>query len=359
VGRFDLTGRATFMGIERLEQTTFLVTCAGGWEQRAREEVRRAVPGATARALFMRGNLLVTCEEDYATALQAFDQAQSECLGRVIPLHVRCDIGKGREHLETLAEASDPLPGPSPEATFKAVCERRGAHEWTSRDAEIGVGSRVGERTGAPVDFDNPEQWVRIEVFQDIAFLGYCWADELLHKEITRMRKWAPGTRPINRAELKLREILDRFELTLPAEGRALDIGAAPGGWTQVLSEHMAEVVAVDPGALDERVLALPKVTHLPVRSEALLENPDLGAFAVVTNDMNMDPDKSAQILCDLAPLVAPGGLAIMTVKFVTRHRHELIQAAIDVLESCYEILRVGRVPHNAKETTLLARRRP
>ncbi len=346
------------MDIEQLAKTTFLVSCAAGWEQKAKDELRGPLHGPQVRALFLRGNLLLTCDDDQATALELLANLTTECVGHITPLHVRCAIGKGCEHLETLACASDLLPGPSAGAPFRAVCNRRGDHEWTSQQAAMAVGVRVAERTGAPVSLEAPEQVVMVEVFQDFAFLGVAWNDELVRKEITRMRKYAPGTRPLNRAELKLREIITQFELALPPAGRALDIGAAPGGWTKVLAEHVAEVVAVDPAVLDATVVALPNVRHLPLRSERLDEVGDLGLFDVVTDDMNMDPDASARVLCELAPLVRPGGTAVMTVKFVTRHRRELVQAALDVLAACYEEPRVGRVPHNAMETTVVTTRR-
>jgi tRNA acetyltransferase TAN1 len=346
------------MGIERFETTTFLVTCAAGWEAKAKEEVRRAIPDAHARSLFLRGTLLVTCETPQEVAVAALAEAETQTVGRIFPLHVRCDVGKGPEHLETLALASDLLPGPDPAFTFWAECERRGAHEWTSQQVAILVGDRVGDRTGSPGEFGTPDQVVTIQVFQDIAFLGVGWADEFLRKEITRMRKYAPGQRPLNRAEPKLREILSGFGIELSPEARALDVGSSPGGWAKVLAERCAEVVAVDPGELDPRVLALPNVVHLRERSEALIGRAELGMFDIITNDMNMDPGLSAGILCELAPLVVPSGVCVMTVKFVTRHRRELVQAALDVLEECYADPRVGRVAHNAHETTIVATRR-
>lgn len=346
------------MSIERLEHTTFLVTCGGGWESQAREEVQRLLPDCHARSLFMRGNVLATCALPQAEALELLAAAETEFIGRVIPLQVRCDIGKGPEYLQTLCEASDLLPGPDPQFTFKVKCERRGLHAWTSGQAARAVGLRLGDRTGAPADLEHPAQVVRVEVFQDLAFLGVCGAQSLLHKGIAKMRIWEPSTRPLNRAELKLREILQHHELTLPAEGRALDIGAAPGGWTKVLAEHMAQVVAVDPGELDPQVTQLPNVVHLRMRSEALLTLEDMGQFDVVTNDMNLHPAISAQILCDLVPLLRPSATAVLTVKFVNRHRRELVQEALDVLDAHFEGFRIGRVAHNAKETTIVARRK-
>ena len=199
-------------------------------------------------------------------------ERETAVVGHVIPLQVRCDIGPGWEALRAVAEASDLLTGPSPEGTFKVRCSRRGHHEWTCQDLELAVAERVSERTGANVNMREPEQLVRVEVFQGVAWLGAMWADDLLTKKITRMRVHAPGERPLNRAETKLREILARFEISLPADARALDIGASPGGWTKVLAEHATEVVAVDPGMLDPSVTALPNVRHLVMRSERLGE---------------------------------------------------------------------------------------
>lgn len=49
----------------------------------------------------------------------------------------------------------------------------------------------------------------------------------------------------------------------------ALDIGASPGGWTAFLAEKFDKVIAVDPGALDETVLARPNVTHIKSRLDS------------------------------------------------------------------------------------------
>ncbi|HUS81366.1 MAG TPA: FtsJ-like methyltransferase family protein, partial [Armatimonadota bacterium] len=158
-------------------------------------------------------------------------------------------------------------------------------------------------------------------------------------------------------AEHKLREILKEFGLQLPVEGRALDLGAAPGGWTRVLAEAMAEVVAVDPAELDERVAGMANVTHLRCHTNEL--DPEaLGSFDVLTDDMNLDPAQSAELMCAVAPLLVQGGLAVMTVKFVTRRRGEHVSEAVAILQRTYDDIRVRRMPHNAKETSVVMRRR-
>ena len=48
-----------------------------------------------------------------------------------------------------------------------------------------------------------------------------------------------------SRAYLKLQELNDRLKLLRPGL-RALELGSAPGSWTQVLAEHRIETLAVD-----------------------------------------------------------------------------------------------------------------
>lgn len=66
--------------------------------------------------------------------------------------------------------------------------------------------------------------------------------------------------RPPSRAYLKLWEAFTRLGVR-PAPGeRCLDLGASPGGWTWVLAELGARVIAVDKAALDPRIASRPEV---------------------------------------------------------------------------------------------------
>ena len=82
---------------------------------------------------------------------------------------------------------------------------------------------------------------------------------------IPRMRM--PGGAP-SRSTLKLAEAFVTFlgerELEMLRAGmRAVDLGAAPGGWTWQLARRGLRVVAVDNGPLKGDVLGDPLVTHL------------------------------------------------------------------------------------------------
>jgi 23S rRNA C2498 (ribose-2'-O)-methylase RlmM len=156
-----------------------------------------------------------------------------------------------------------------------------------------------------------------------------------------------------------MREGLQAFGIELAPGARVLDLGAAPGGWALVLAELAEEGVAVDPGDLDPTAAAHPKIRHLRCRAEELLGRADLGCpFDLLTCDMNCEPSEVAAMLCRLAPVLKPGAPAMMTVKYVTRRRRQHERAAQSILSAEYEEIRIRRLPHNARETTVAMRRR-
>ncbi len=152
---------------------------------------------------------------------------------------------------------------------------------------------------------------------------------------------------------------MEEFEIEVPADAWALDLGSSPGGWVLVLAERAAHVVAVDPAELDESVTALPNVEHLRVRAEEILDRPEfVGRFDLLTCDMNIDPAEAAEILVRLAPALKSRAVAIMTVKYMTHRRREHEEEAEEVLKQAYDGIRFKRLPHNAKETTAFMRKR-
>jgi 23S rRNA C2498 (ribose-2'-O)-methylase RlmM len=79
-----------------------------------------------------------------------------------------------------------------------------------------------------------------------------------------------PSIVPLSRAYYKLDEIWKCYLSNLVSStwewgGIAMDLGACPGGWTQVLVHEMGfqNVLSVDPGILSDRVLNLSQVTHI------------------------------------------------------------------------------------------------
>ncbi len=67
---------------------------------------------------------------------------------------------------------------------------------------------------------------------------------------------------PPNRAYLKLWDAFTRLGIRPQPGELCLDLGASPGGWSWVLHETGASVVAVDKAPLDPRIAALPRLAY-------------------------------------------------------------------------------------------------
>ena len=335
----------------------FVVTTAPGFEGDARRELRRLLPGAEAANLPMRGNVRLSSPLGREETLAILRDAETRTIAAIVPVDALVRLTKEPASLDALLAA---LPWGELLArgqTFVVRCKRRGEHEWDSRDLQRRLGLFLEQTTGAVAQLvGDVAREVAVEVYQGIAYLGVFDPAARVQKPLRCKRKYPPGCRPLNRAELKLREALDAFEIEPAAAWRVLDIGAAPGGWTKVLAGMVAEVIAVDPAELDPAVAALPNVRHLRCRAEAL-DPAAIGSLDLLVNDMNMDGTESAGIMCSLAPLLPAGRPAIMTVKFPSGRWRRLLQDAAEKLAPCYEVAQTKHLPHNRSETTLLLRR--
>lgn len=170
----------------------------------------------------------------------------------------------------------------------------------------------------------------------------------------------------ISRAEFKLLEALEVFDLRLPASGMAVDLGAAPGGWTRVLLEHGLDVTAVDPADLDRRLKGHPRLRHVRMTAERFREHAP--ACTVVVNDMRMSAEPSANLMASYAYRIemsarrqgandANAGLGIMTLKLpergiTSRAMLDLIDRCLDILMGAFGRVRARQLFHNRSEVT-------
>jgi len=342
------------------QTTTLVITCASGREGDARRELRDALGEVDARPLFLKGNLIARTPLAEEEAVQRLRDAHTRLIARVVPVQAEIAISQDAESLERLARAALELGRVPRGATFIVRCRRRGDHQFQSRDVQRAVGMALEQQAGGVPEFKaEPEYMVSVEIFQDRAYIGINRAQLLVHKELDEReaRKYPPGERPLNRAQLKLREALAAFEIELRPGMRALDLGAAPGGWTAVLADAGCSVVAVDKGELDAQVAQRPEVQHLRMSAQDALSR-DLGEFDIIVNDMNLDPAESADIMCAFAERLRPGSAALMTIKYVTSARRRHDREAGERLSRCYEDIRIRHLPHNRLEATAAMRRR-
>ena len=161
----------------------------------------------------------------------------------------------------------------------------------------------------------------------------------------------------ISRSEFKLEEIIRTNLVELPTSGTALDLGAAPGGWTRILLNRGLQVWAVDSGALDSRLEGAPGLTYIPTLAGPFLAE-NTQQFDLVVNDMRMEPGLSASIMNSTARFVPAGGLAVMSLKLPPGSPLQVIDSTVATLRRNWETVALRQLFHNRHEVTAILRRR-
>lgn len=239
---------------------------------------------------------------------------------------------------------------------------------YTAKDLEVFIGTYITNMGGVPTFSDrqiiNEDNVNVFSVFinGNTYYLGNSLSSQNLNFSCDEYRISSHrGKREISRAENKLTEALAKYKIDLGKNGgRALDIGAAPGGWTNVLLQHGFFVDAVDPGDLNPALLSNPKVRHYKCKIETIAQAEEFAKehkYDIIVNDMNIEPEKTAQIMNILTPCLKENGLSIVTIK-LPGNPEKGISEAISVLSEKFNILKVNNLFHNRQEVTTLIQKK-
>lgn len=159
----------------------------------------------------------------------------------------------------------------------------------------------------------------------------------------------------ISRAEFKLEELFRTGSVVLPDTGKALDLGASPGGWSRILLDRGFEVWAVDPADLDRRLDGRDGLHHIQTTAGPFLaENRE--RFNLVVNDMRMTPGLSASIMNSVAGHMEPDSLGIMSLKLQPTDPLRVIDDTVRVLRRSWELIHARQLHHNRNEITVVVR---
>ena len=340
-----------------------LMSCDPEFEAQALQELRELRPAMPSPEWVADG--IALCEtglEFGAFAALAAEHAPI-FIRHIAPVQREVELQGTPEDLKTLADAAQSLSSLlTPRETFAVQArflheEARPYRKFTVNET---ISTRLQAETGVAMECKTPIQVISVACTQSRGYVG-------ISRTAQNRSAWPGGEHrfkreegQISRAEFKLLEALDVFGLTLPSGGKALDMGAAPGGWTRVLRQQGMRVVAVDPADMDVSFRRDPNVTHVAKTIEAFL--PTLKTrFDTLVNDMRMDADASVEMMLKASRSLVPGGLAIMTLKLVrsTETRHnvlEEVRQALERLQREYHILGARQLYHNRSEVTVSLR---
>lgn len=244
---------------------------------------------------------------------------------------------------------------------FSVQCRiLNGSAGYSAKDIEVFVGTYFDRSGGIPLfsdtdiineDFDV----ISVFIYGSVFYIGFSPVSENLNSHGDEYRILSRSGREISRAENKLKEAIAKFKIEIRGEGYALDIGASPGGWTKVLADYGFNVYAVDPGSLKECLYEHPNITHIKDR----IENVKLDKqFEIIVNDMNIDPADTSEIMVGLAPMLANGGLAVVTLKLPFSDVDRSIGESTEILSQKYDIISIKNLTHNRSEVTALIRKK-
>lgn len=275
-------------------------------------------------------------------------------LRHACPAQAAVRLTGGEKDLEALEAACRPLlpalrPGMPFSVQTRLVGDARPAYARFDVNQRL---SALALETGAPLDVRQPRQVLSVVLCADTGWLGVSPVGENYSAWAGGCRRFLREKDQVSRAEFKLLEALETFDVRLPASGTALDLGAAPGGWTRVLRGRGLSVVAVDPAGLDARVARDPGVTHVRTTAQAYFRAP--APCDIMVNDMKMDACQSAALMAEGTHCLSAGGVAVLTLKLPERPGEwpGRIRRARAVLSAAYRVEGMRQLFHNRNEAT-------
>lgn len=128
-----------------------------------------------------------------------------------------------------------------------------------------------------------PEKRIKFPVTKKFNFKYYIWTtlEDVVIYSLAPLKNYPAGWHefeedkdyPPNRAYLKLWEVFATQDLKINPGDCAIEIGAAPGGWSWVLSQYFNKVYTFDRADLDSKVKKIKNITHH--MGDAFKINPD------------------------------------------------------------------------------------
>jgi 23S rRNA (cytidine2498-2'-O)-methyltransferase len=202
----------------------------------------------------------------------------------------------------------------------------------------------------------SPQWIISLTLADGEVYYGLAPASENLSDWTGGMVHFRKSPEDVSRSMFKLLEAIERWHLELAPGSAALDLGAAPGGWTAVLLDHGLKVTAVDTGELDSRLSDHPRLTFYRQNVKDL-HLPPGNQFQWITCDMSWNPFFTVRAVNALIPHLQAGGETILTVKLMGRRPRQTIRQVIDSLDPRLSVMHALHLFHNRREITLHLRR--
>jgi hypothetical protein len=286
----------------------------------------------------------------------------------IFPLKTKKTIAKGR-YLDGIMSAVTSLKIDKKKG-FKLECvDVNSRNGYSAKDIEVRTGLFM-ERKGYNIDIVNPEILGYVVLLDGICYAGCADYRRLKIKFVNPYRHYHTEKK-ISRSELKLRQAFDYFGIK--GGGTAIDLGAAPGGWSAFLAGRGFRVIAIDNADMDTNAIrsqglllismsdgskakeALAKKDIVHIRSGAEAARIRISGISLLTDDMNVDLKSTASAVKPYLRMLSNGAGVVITVKCITRNVPRYLRNVRKELGKELIIKGIKVLPANRQEFTLFA----
>jgi 23S rRNA (cytidine2498-2'-O)-methyltransferase len=339
---------------------TYIGTANPGFSSYAMEEIRRRIPGTSVSGLASGETFRFTSgNQDPEELLKELRRDEPVFLRHLFPLDAEFPLSGEREETAGVLREYAGSIASRLQGSKVAVQVRKSANSpfpFTSAEARD-ITADVLRESGAEPVLQDADWIVSIYGAGKILLLGCSDPRDNLSDWPGGAVRFRREEGMLSRAAFKLLEAERAFKLPLDRFTNALDLGAAPGGWTSVLLDRGLKVTAVDPAAMDPSLEDHPRMHHLR-RNAADLSFPP-GTFDLLVCDMSWDPHRTCRLVSALAPALTAGASAIITLKLMYRKPMQTLKELLQEYGESWEIRRVKQLFHNREEVTIWVRRKP
>ncbi|MFF2089719.1 SAM-dependent methyltransferase [Paenibacillus sp. NPDC058174] len=327
-------------------------TANQGYSPYAIEELRRLLPEVKVAQLvageIFRFDTALTKEETVAT----IQNNRPTFLRHMQPIDHSIPVRGDADDLQALSEY---IRGAESVLSDKRVSihvrkAKSTSFTYSTADTKGALDAVLGE-LNAELVFQQPDFIIAIFAGENTIDAGIGTPSDMLSDWPGGAVRFQREEGQISRAKFKLLEAEREFGLDYSSYRRALDVGAAPGGWTSLLLERGLQVTAIDPGDLHPSLQSHPSLTYLKKNASEVKFG--AGTFDLLVCDMSWSPMQMCRLVLDLEPALAAHATAVITVKLMHRKPLQTIREVKERLSTSFIIEQSRQLFHNREEITL------
>lgn len=334
----------------------WICTANHGFAPYSQEELRRLF-GAVKSTVLIPGEVLrVALQNSAEQVIEAVSSSPPVFLRHLFPIEWEWHGEEGGELEESIEKlAAFALADPRLQGASRIAVQPRKTEQslWEGTTAEL-KDTLQAKLSGLHAEFVVREADMILSVFvgREAVYAGISRPEHNISDWNGGAVRFQREEGQISRAKFKLLEAEMTFGIDFRAFREALDIGAAPGGWTSFLLERGLTVTAVDPAKMHPSLLNSPNLTVLRKNAGEVKFREQ--QFDLLVCDMSWSPKLTAKLVSELLYALVPGGTAIVTVKLLSKKPMALIQEVIDTFQqSRMQVQRAKQLFHNRDEITL------